>query len=138
MVRNCSEICPGGRNTQFCLVFNQPSDAKNPLLQPFRRGQHLVGFGADPEVFSEIGPAHCAGGIHQELRRTSNVTAFWPARFVQQVVAADGFSLGIRQDREGIAGLAGQVARDFRRVHADGYRTHPGGLKLFQVFLDAS
>jgi hypothetical protein len=57
---------------------------------------------------------------------------------VQQVIATDGFSLGIGQDREGITGFAGQVARDFRRVNADGYRTNTGGFKLFQVFLDAS
>jgi hypothetical protein len=109
-----------------------------PLLHASGRGQHLVGFGADTDVLSEIGPANGAGGIHQELCRTRNVTAFRPAAFVQQVVAPDGFSLGIGQDREGIAGLAGQIARDCRRVHANGHRTHPGGLKLFQVFLDAS
>lgn len=51
---------------------------------------------------SEVRPAHRAGGIHQELRWTRNVTAFWPAAFVQQVIAADGLSLRIGQDREGI------------------------------------
>jgi hypothetical protein len=108
------------------------------LLQPSGRGQHLVGFGADADVFSEVCPAHSAGGIHQELRRTRNVRVVRPAAFVQQVVAADGFSLRIGQDSKGIAGLIGQVARDFRCVNADGYRTNTGGFKLFQVFLDAS
>jgi hypothetical protein len=57
---------------------------------------------------------------------------------VQQVIATDGLSLRIGQDRKGITGFAGQVARDFRRVHADGYGTHTGGFKLFEVFLYAS
>jgi hypothetical protein len=57
---------------------------------------------------------------------------------MQQVVAANGFSRGIRQDRKRVSCFAGQVARDFRRVNADGYRTNSGGFKLFQVFLDAS
>jgi hypothetical protein len=108
------------------------------LLHPPGRGQHLVGLGADADVFSEIRPAHGAGGIYQELCRTRNVTAFRPASFVQQVVAPDGFSLGIGQDRKGKTGLAGQVARNFRRVHADSDRTDAGGFKLFQVFLYAS
>ena len=108
------------------------------LLQPSGRGQHLVGLGADADIFREIFPAYGAGRIHQELRRTGNVTAFGPAALVQQLVAADGFSLRIRKDRKGIASLAGQFARDFRRVHADDHRMHAGGFKLFQVFLDAS
>jgi hypothetical protein len=108
------------------------------LLQPPGRGQHLVSLGADADVLSEIRPAHGARGIHQELCRAGNVTAFRAASFVQEVIAADGFSLRIRQDREGITGLAGQVARDFRRVNANGHGTHAGGFKLLQVFLDAS
>ena len=108
------------------------------LLQLPSRRQHLVGFGADAKVFSEVCPAHGAGSVHQELCRTRNVTAFRPAAFVQQVVAPDGLSRGIGQDREGIAGLFGKVARDFRHVNANGYRTNAGGFKLLQVFLDAS
>ena len=137
MVRNCSGSMPGQRNA---ILFSLLStvEHRQALFHLLRRGQHLIRLGADADVLGEVRPAHCAGGIHKELRRTRNVTAFRPAAFVQQVVAADGFSLRIGQDREGITCLAGQVARDFRRVHADGYRTHAGGFKLFQVFLDAS
>jgi len=108
------------------------------LLQLPCRGQHLVGLGADADVFSEIGPAHGAGGIHQEFCRSRNVASFRPAAFMQQVVAANGFSRGIRQDRKRVSGFASQVARNFRRVHADRDRANAGGFKLFQVFLNAS
>jgi hypothetical protein len=37
-------------------------------------------------------------GIHQKLRRTCNVTTFRPTGFVQQVIAADRFSLGMLSD----------------------------------------
>jgi hypothetical protein len=33
----------------------------NPLLQPLRCGQHLVGLGTDADIFSEICPAHGTG-----------------------------------------------------------------------------
>jgi hypothetical protein len=57
---------------------------------------------------------------------------------MQQVVAANGFSLRVGQNREGVTGFDGQVARDFGSIHADGDWTHAGGFKLFQVFLYAS
>jgi hypothetical protein len=135
MVRNCSENLPGQEKP--AILFSLLSPAQ-PLLNSPRRGQHLVGLGADANVFCEVRPSHRAGGIYQKLCRAGDVAAFRPAAFVQQVIAADGFSLRIRQDWEGISGLAGQVARDFRRVNANGHGTHTGGFKLLQVFLDAS
>jgi len=65
------------------------------------------------------------------------VTVLTGAR-MNQIVTTNHFRVRIRKKRERVTRLLHQVARDFRCVHADGYRTHAGGFKLFQVFLYAS
>ena len=101
-------------------------------------GQHLVGARPHANVFGEVDPAHHARRVHQELRRAGDVVPFGPATRVQQVVAADDLGAGVGEYREGVTGLAGQIARNLRRVHADCHRADAGSAEFGETFLDSS
>jgi len=57
---------------------------------------------------------------------------------VQQIIAANYRSIGIREDGKGIASFSGQLAGNIGSINADCCRTNACLLKLFQVFLNAS
>lgn len=97
--------------------------------------QHLVWCGTDPVAFGQIDPADRAGGIEQEFGWAGNGWITGALR-MQQIVAPDNLSLSVRQQRKCIALLAGVIARNFRRVNADGHGPDATGRKLIQVMLD--
>ena len=101
-------------------------------------GKHLVSPRADANIFSEVGPANDAGRIYQEFRRTRDIAARRAATWVQEIVTANHFGVGIGEDGKGISGFSGKVPRNFGRVYADGHRTNARCCKLLQVLLDAS
>lgn len=43
------------------------------LVEGFGDGEHFVGAGADANVFGEIAPAHCAGGVDEEFGGAGDV-----------------------------------------------------------------
>jgi hypothetical protein len=47
--------------------------------------------------------------------------AFDAGAFVKDVIAPDGFRVGIREKRIGVASLAAEVLRFGGRINADGY-----------------
>jgi hypothetical protein len=108
------------------------------LAQRFGDGEHFVGAGPDANVFREIAPAHCAAAIDQEFGGAGDVGAVRAAAGVEQMILPDHFGLGVGEDGECVAGSAGQIARDVRRVHADGYGADAGGLEFGEIFFDPS
>ena len=108
------------------------------LLQRLRDSEHFVGAGADTNVFCEIAPAHCAARIDQEFGGSRNVGAIRAGGSVQQMILPDHFGFGVAEDRECVAGFAGEIARHTRRVHADGYGANARGLEFGKIFFDAS
>jgi hypothetical protein len=82
--------------------------------------EHLVGMGTDAKVIGEIDPTDCTGGVDQELRRARNVVAFDAGALVEEVVAADYFSSGVREKRVGVTGFAAEILRFRWRVDANG------------------
>jgi len=80
----------------------------------------LVGASANAEVAGEIDPADGAGGIDEELGGAGDVVAVDAGAFVQQIVAADHFSIGIGEKGVRVAGLAAEVLRLAGRIDADG------------------
>jgi hypothetical protein len=84
--------------------------------------QHLVGAGADAEVIREIDPADCAGGVDEELRRARYVMTVDAGSFVEEVVAADYFGIGVGEECIRVAGLAVEVLRLSGSVNTDGDR----------------
>jgi len=80
----------------------------------------LVGASANAEVAGEIDPADGAGGIDEELGGAGDVVAVDAGAFVQQIVAADHFSIGIGEKGVSVASFAAEVLRLAGRVDADG------------------
>jgi len=98
--------------------------------------QHLLGPGSDAQVVGQIDPADYTGGIEQELRGARDVVTVDAGSFVQQVVAANRFGVGVREKRKGIAGFAAQVLRLAGRIDADGHGPDAQFLEIRQMFLD--
>ena len=115
-----------------------PPSCRRSLRDCLGHGQHLVGFGANANVLSEVLPTHGAGGIHQELCRPGDIASVRAAAHVQQVIAANHLGLGIGEKWEGISGLAAQVAGNLRRVNADGDGPDAGVVELTKILLYAS
>jgi hypothetical protein len=55
---------------------------------------------------------------------------------VDEVIAADDLGVGIREDGERVAGLAGQVGRGGGRVDADGDRADAQPFELGETLLN--
>jgi hypothetical protein len=108
------------------------------LAQRFGDSEHFVGAGPDANVFGEIAPAYCATAIDEEFGRAGDVAAVRTAAGVQQMILPDYLGLGVAEDGECVAGFAGQIARDVRRVHADGDGADARGLEFGEIFFDPS
>ena len=98
--------------------------------------EHLFGPGADAQVVGEVDPADYPGGIDQELRRARDVVAVDAGSFVQQVVAADGLGIRVREKRIRIAGFAAEVLRLAGRIDADGHGPDAQFLEIREMILD--
>ena len=83
--------------------------------------EHLVGTSANAKVIGEIDPTDCSGGVDQELRGARYIVAFDAGSFVEQVVAADYFGIGIGEKRVGVTGVAAEILRLGGRIDADSY-----------------
>ena len=81
----------------------------------------MVGTGADAEVARQIDPANGTGGVKEKLGGASDVVAIDAGAFVQEVVAADYFGIGVGEERIGVAGFAAEVLRLAGRINANGY-----------------
>ena len=90
----------------------------------------MVGASANAEVAGEIDPADGAGGIDEELSGAGDVVAFDASAFVQQIVAADHFSIGIGEKGISVAGFAAEVLRLAGRIDTDG---DGPDAKLFEI-----
>jgi hypothetical protein len=108
------------------------------LAQSLGYAEHFFGAGADADVFSEIDPPDSTMGIEQKFSGPRDVVAVWTAPGVEYVVLANYRGIGIGEDLKRESGLAGEVARDFRRIDADRYGNDAGGLEFGKLLLDAS
>jgi hypothetical protein len=97
--------------------------------------QHLLGSGANPQVFGEIGPAHDAVRVDQEFGRSRDGLLAMTLR-MQHPVAADDLGLLVGQERIGVTLLAAVIARDLRWIDADGHRPDSARRKFAQVPFD--
>jgi hypothetical protein len=61
----------------------------------------LFGTHPDSDIFREIYPANCPGGINKKLRRAGNIGAFRSCAGMQQIVTTNDFRLGIGKERVG-------------------------------------
>ena len=96
----------------------------------------MVGTSANAKVIGEIDPTDCSGGVDQELRGAGDVVAVDAGTFVQKVVAANRFGVGVREKRVGIPGFAAEVLRLAGRIDADGHGPDAQFLEIRQIFLD--
>jgi hypothetical protein len=104
----------------------------------FDSGQHLVGFGANTNVFRKVFPTHHTRGIHQKLRGPGDVTSSRTTAHVQQIIAADHFRFGIGEEGETVSSFAAKVRRNLRGIDADGDRTNAGIMEFAEIVLYAS
>ncbi len=84
----------------------------------------------DTIVLGEVAPAHGAGAVEKKLGRARYVLTIHARSFVQQVVLADDRAVAVRENGEGVAGLAGELRRNFGSVDADCDRTNPQALEF--------
>jgi len=105
------------------------------LLDGVGYAQHLLGSGAHPEVLSEIHPAHRSAGVHQNFSWARNGPLARALR-MYQVVAADGLSLRVRQERIGITLLAAMIARNLWQVDANRHRPDAPRRKIVEMLFD--
>ena len=96
----------------------------------------MVGTGADAEVAGQIDPANGAGGIKEKLGGASYVVAIDAGAFVQEVVAADHFGIGVGEERVGVAGFAAEVLRLSGRIDANGDGPDAELFEIRETFLD--
>jgi len=98
--------------------------------------EHFVRAGADAEVAGEIDPTNGAGGIEQELGRARDIVSLDAGAFVQEVVSADYFGVGIGEESVGVAGLVAKILGFAGRIDTDGDRPNAELFKIGETFLD--
>ena len=96
----------------------------------------MVGASANAEVAGEVNPADGAGRIDEELSGAGDVVAFDAGPFVQQIVAADHFSIGIGEKGVSVASFAAEVLRLAGRIDADGDGPDAELFEIRETFLD--
>jgi hypothetical protein len=82
--------------------------------------EHLIGTGADAEVVGEIDPADRTGRVDDELGGARYVVAVYTCSFMEEVVAADYFRIGVGEECVRVASLAAEVLRLSGSVNTDG------------------
>lgn len=100
--------------------------------------QHLVRPRSHANVFGKVVPAHDFRSIDQKFGRPRNVVAFGTPADMKQMVATDHCRVGVRKNRERVAGLFGQVLRDRGSIHADGNWAHSCRFEFRQPLFNAS
>jgi hypothetical protein len=88
------------------------------------------------QILRQLAPAYDAVAIDEELRRTGDVVSSLAGALVQDAVTADDGRVLVGEERVGVADLAAPVARDFRRVDADGDRLDAGGTEFREMLFD--
>jgi hypothetical protein len=106
------------------------------LSQRLRSLYDLFGPRPHPVVLREIHPADSPRRIQQEFGWPGDVLSIDPSTPMQEIIAANDLGFRIREKSVRIACLLTQVARSFRRVHADRYRSDSQLFNLCQAFLD--
>jgi hypothetical protein len=79
----------------------------------------LFGSRPDSDIFREIYPANCPGGINEKLRGAGNIGAFRSCASVQEIVTANDFRLCIGKKRVGEPQLLTLATIDPWRINAD-------------------
>jgi hypothetical protein len=105
-------------------------------LQGLGGFEDLVGAGANAEVAGEIDPADSAGGIEEELGGAGDVVAVDTGAFVQEVVAADYFGVGIGEKGVGVACFAAKRLGLAGRIDTDGDGPDAELFKIGETFLN--
>ena len=105
-----------------------------PLFQRLRSLDDLLGPCPHTVVLREVHPADNAGRIQQEFRWPGNVLSIDPRALMQEIITANDLGFRIGEKGVCIARLATQIARRFRRVHADRHWADAKVFNLCQVF----
>ena len=92
------------------------------LLKKLGAFQDVFGSRPFAKIFGQVPPAHHARSVHQKFRGASNVVPVGTAALVHQIIAANDFRVGVRQERVSVSSPATERRRFIWRVHADGYR----------------
>jgi hypothetical protein len=98
--------------------------------------EHFVRADADAEVAGEIDPADGAGGVEKELGGAGDIVAVDAGAFVQEVISADYFGIGIGEESVGVAGLAAEILGLAGRIDTDGHGLDAELFKIRETFLD--
>ncbi len=101
-------------------------------------GKHFIRASAHANVFGEINPTDGTRRIHEKFGWARDVLAVGPAADVKEVVVANHFTVWIGEDRKGVTGFGCEIARDVRRINADGYGPDASAFEVGKEFLDAS
>jgi hypothetical protein len=106
------------------------------LFQRLRSVHDLLGPRAHAVVLRKVHPANHAGRIQQEFRWPRHVLSIDPGTRMQQIISANDLGFWIGEKGICVAGLATQIARHFRCVHADRYWADAKVFNLRPVFFD--
>jgi hypothetical protein len=105
------------------------------LLPSLKGFQYLFRTRTYGNVFGEIHPANCPGGINEKLCRTRDIRAFWSCTRMQQIVTPNHFCRGIGQECVGVAKFLFLATISIRRVHANRDDLNPARFKLLKPLL---
>jgi len=98
--------------------------------------QHLFGPGAYGNVFGEVHPSDCPGGINEKLCRTRNVSAFGSCTWMQYIVTPNHFRFWIGEECVGVTKFLSLAPIDVRRVHANRDDLDPARFKFRKSILE--
>lgn len=105
------------------------------MLPSLKGFQHLFRTRTYGDVFGEIHPADCPGGINEKLCRARNIRSFRSCAAMQQIVTPNHFCLGIGQKCIGVAKFLFLATINIRRVHANRDDLNPARFKLLKPLL---
>jgi transposase len=109
---------------------------RGSLLRLLKGFQHLLGPGAYGDVFREIHPADCPGGINEKLCRARNIRVVGSCAAMQQIVTPNRFRLRIGQECVGVAKFLSLASVNFRCVHTNRDDMNPARFKFRQPRLE--
>jgi hypothetical protein len=98
--------------------------------------QHLIGARTYGDVLSEIDPANHAIRIKEKFGRPCNVRSFRTRAWMQEVIAADNFGLGIGKQRKGVTQFLRLPPIDLRRINTDADYANPARIEVCKFLLE--
>ena len=117
----------------MCRLFLSASGGSLHLIKYF---QHLFGPRTDSDVFRQIDPANCSGGVNQEFGRASNVTALRSSVGMQEIVTANDLRFRIGKERVSKTQLLPVSPIYFRCVNTERHYANAPRLKLRKPVLE--